>query len=92
MLIISHNSMFIAQSGPISISLVALSAQAAALLAMSLPFSQVSCPRNFLKTNRPTNSIKNSVQNIKVNQNIPKTIPIRKPHQYDYHTLSSFTK
>jgi hypothetical protein len=32
MLIISHNSMFMAQSGPISISLVALSAQAAALL------------------------------------------------------------
>lgn len=35
MLIISHNSMFIAQSGPINISLVALSAQAAALPAMS---------------------------------------------------------
>ena len=35
-LIISHNSMFIAQSGPISISLVAFSAQAAALpVAMS---------------------------------------------------------
>lgn len=38
-LIISHNSMFIAQSGPISISLVALSAQAAALLAMSTALS-----------------------------------------------------
>jgi len=34
MLMISHSSMFTAQSGPINISLVALSAQAAAVLAM----------------------------------------------------------
>lgn len=35
-LMMSHNSMLIAQSGPMSMSLVALSAQAAALLAMSI--------------------------------------------------------
>jgi len=38
---ISHNSMLIAQSGPMSKSLVALSAHAAALLAISSPMSQI---------------------------------------------------
>lgn len=47
MLIISHNSMFIAQSGPISISLVALSAQAAALPVMSLDFDSNRQVTNF---------------------------------------------
>lgn len=46
-LIISHNSMFIAQSGPISISLVALSAQAAALPVMSLDFHSSRQVTNF---------------------------------------------
>lgn len=38
---ISHNSMLIAQSGPISMSLVALSAQADALLAISVSLPPV---------------------------------------------------
>jgi hypothetical protein len=41
MLMISHNSMLIAQSGPMSKSLVALSAHAVALLAMSLSLQWV---------------------------------------------------
>lgn len=49
MLMISHNSMFIAQSGPISKSLVALSAQATALPAMSLAFTQAGKQQTFLQ-------------------------------------------
>lgn len=49
-LIISHSSIFIAQSGPVSVSLVALSAKTAALLAIFLYSVQLLV---FLQTKNP---------------------------------------
>jgi hypothetical protein len=60
MLMISHNSMLIAQSGPMSKSLVALSAHAVALLAMSLSLQLVkSFSINLLQIQTKKSKIKN---------------------------------